>query len=48
MDLFGRLVAEGMTVIIVTHDPEIAGRANRIIKVRDGKILEDIAMGKVS
>lgn len=48
MDLFGRLVSEGMTVIIVTHDPETASRANRIIKVRDGKILEDIAMGKVS
>ncbi len=48
MDLFGRLVNEGMTVILVTHDPETAGRANRIIKVRDGKILEDIAMGKVS
>jgi putative ABC transport system ATP-binding protein len=48
MDLFGRLVKEGMTVIIVTHDPETASRANRIIKVRDGKILEDIAMGKVS
>lgn len=48
MDLFGRLVVEGMTVIIVTHDPETAGRANRIVKVRDGKILEDIVMGKVS
>jgi len=48
MDLFGRLVTEGMTVILVTHDPETAGRANRVIKVRDGKILEDIAMGKVS
>jgi putative ABC transport system ATP-binding protein len=48
MDLFGRLVVEGMTVIIVTHDPETAARANRIIKVRDGKILEDIVMGKVS
>lgn len=48
MDLFERLVSEGMTVIIVTHDPETAARANRIIKVRDGKILEDVAMGKVS
>ncbi len=48
MDLFGRLVKEGMTVILVTHDPETASRANRIIKVRDGKILEDIAMGTVS
>lgn len=48
MDLFGRLVKEGMTVILVTHDPETASRANRIIKVRDGKILEDIVMGTVS
>jgi putative ABC transport system ATP-binding protein len=48
MDLFGRLVQEGMTVILVTHDPETASRANRIIKVRDGKILEDIVMGTLS
>ncbi|HND69495.1 MAG TPA: ABC transporter ATP-binding protein, partial [Candidatus Obscuribacter sp.] len=41
MGLFNRLVDEGMTVIIVTHDPETASHARRVIKVRDGKIQED-------
>lgn len=48
MALFGRLVDEdGITVILVTHDGETAGHARRIVKVRDGKILEDLMIGKV-
>ena len=39
--LFHELVAEGKTVIIVTHDQEIAERARRIIRLRDGRIEED-------
>lgn len=45
MQLFGRLVSDGMTVIIVTHDPETAANARRIVRVRDGKIQEDSATG---
>lgn len=41
MGLFNRLVEEGMTVIIVTHDPETASHAKRVIKVKDGLIQED-------
>jgi putative ABC transport system ATP-binding protein len=41
--LFEELVAEGRTVIIVTHDVEIAQRARRIIRLRDGLIEEDTA-----
>lgn len=41
--LFEELVAEGRTVIIVTHDIEIAQRARRIIRLRDGLIEEDTA-----
>ena len=41
--LFEELVAEGHTVIIVTHDIEIAQRARRIIRLRDGLIEEDTA-----
>ncbi len=36
------LSSEGKTVIIVTHDTEIADHAKRIIRVVDGKIVEDI------
>jgi len=39
--LFEELVAEGKTVIVVTHDQDIARRARRIIRLRDGLIEED-------
>ena len=39
--LFEELVAEGKTVIVVTHDQDIAQRARRIIRLRDGLIEED-------
>lgn len=41
MKLFVELNEEGKTVIIVTHEEEIAQYANRIIFIRDGKVLED-------
>ncbi len=41
MDIFKRLHEEGKTLIIVTHDPEIAGICERIVKIRDGRIVED-------
>jgi len=39
--LFGELHAEGQTIIIVTHEEDIAGHAERIVRLRDGKILSD-------
>jgi macrolide transport system ATP-binding/permease protein len=36
MKMFERLNAEGMTVVLVTHDSDVAARAQRIIRVRDG------------
>jgi putative ABC transport system ATP-binding protein len=39
--LFNQLNAEGVTVIIVTHEPTIAERCRRVISLRDGKILDD-------
>jgi putative ABC transport system ATP-binding protein len=41
MALFARLHSEGNTIIVVTHENDIAQRANRIIHVRDGKIEAD-------
>jgi putative ABC transport system ATP-binding protein len=33
----------GQTVILVTHDPEIAAAAGRIVRMRDGRIVEILA-----
>jgi putative ABC transport system ATP-binding protein len=38
-DLFKRLNGEGKTVLYVTHDRELARRANRIVSIRDGVIV---------
>jgi len=35
---------DGITVIIVTHDPKIAGRTDRMIRIMDGKVESDIAI----
>ncbi|WP_042456781.1 ABC transporter ATP-binding protein [Neobacillus dielmonensis] len=41
MELFTQLNAEGKTVILVTHEEEIAAYANRIITIKDGLIIDD-------
>jgi putative ABC transport system ATP-binding protein len=41
MDLFERLHEEGNTVVLVTHEPDIAARAHRVISIRDGQIEKD-------
>ncbi|MBC7098854.1 ABC transporter ATP-binding protein [Candidatus Bipolaricaulota bacterium] len=41
VELFSSLHREGRTLVIVTHEPEIAARAPRVVKLRDGLIEED-------
>src|SRR5687767_8035171 len=41
MELFERLHEAGNTIILVTHEHDIAARAHRIIHIRDGQIEED-------
>jgi len=41
VSLFEELIADGKTVIVVTHDLDIANRAGRIIQLRDGVIERD-------
>lgn len=40
MEIFSKLNRQGKTIIIVTHDPNIAAKCNRIVKMVDGKIQE--------
>ncbi|MEJ2747740.1 MAG: ABC transporter ATP-binding protein [Anaerolineae bacterium] len=40
MDLARQLNQEGMTIVFVTHDPRMAKFAQRVIELRDGKVLE--------
>jgi putative ABC transport system ATP-binding protein len=39
--LLGELHAEGLTIVLVTHDPTVAAHADRLITVRDGRLVED-------
>ena len=41
MDLFGELHEAGQTIILVTHEPDIARRAERHVHLRDGVVTED-------
>jgi putative ABC transport system ATP-binding protein len=43
MALMQKLNAKGMTIVMVTHEPDIANFANRIITFRDGAVISDIA-----
>jgi putative ABC transport system ATP-binding protein len=41
MDLIGRLHEQGNTIVVVTHDEEVARRAGRIVRMHDGRIVGD-------
>lgn len=42
LDIFESLHAEGQTIIVVTHEEEIAARCRRVIRLRDGLVVSDI------
>lgn len=41
MAIFQQLHARGITLVLVTHDPDIARHAQRIVRIRDGRIVAD-------
>ncbi|WP_028068058.1 ABC transporter ATP-binding protein [Solirubrobacter soli] len=40
LDIFDALHAEGRTIVLITHEDEVARRAQRVVRMADGKILE--------
>ncbi|MDR1016280.1 MAG: ABC transporter ATP-binding protein [Coriobacteriales bacterium] len=38
MDLFTQLVAQGKTLVVVTHDQSVAARCNRVLALKDGRL----------
>jgi putative ABC transport system ATP-binding protein len=47
-DLFTRLVQEGKTLLMVTHDKELARRIPRVVEIVDGRITRDEFVGEVN
>lgn len=48
MKLFDSLNEEGVTIVMITHDPRIAAKAKRIVRIIDGEIYEGEGDGAVS
>jgi len=46
IELLGELHAEGLSIILVTHDPTVAAHADRLITVRDGRLVGDELLGR--
>ncbi len=41
LEALGALRDEGLTIVVITHDPEVAARAERVVGLRDGRLTEE-------
>ena len=46
LDLLGEIPASGTTLVAVTHDAQVAARADRVLLLVDGAVVEDLALGR--
>ena len=47
MDLLSELHEEGLTLVLITHDPTVAARADRLITVKDGELVADEPLPRI-
>ncbi len=45
LDIFERLHGDGRTVVLITHEPDVAARAQRVVRLADGRVVEDRQVG---
>lgn len=41
ISLFGRLHNDGNTIVLITHEADVAGHADRVVQIRDGRVEQD-------
>ena len=47
LGIFDRLNREGRTVVVITHEDEVASWAKRVLRLRDGRIVDDVRSSPV-
>ncbi len=46
LDIFGEVNQDGTTIVLVTHDPQVAVRGDRVVMLVDGHISDDVTLGR--